>query len=58
MGLPGDLKNDPLGPFIATHHIILAHAAAAKLYKEKYQVNTPSLSLILIFPLGLFYSLS
>lgn len=37
MGLPGDLKNDPLGPFIATHHIILAHAAAAKLYKEKYQ---------------------
>lgn len=38
MGLPGDLKNDPLGPYIATHNIILSHAAAAKLYKEKYQV--------------------
>lgn len=39
MGLPNALKDDPLGTYIATHHIILAHAAAAKLYKEKYQVN-------------------
>ncbi|KNA24562.1 hypothetical protein SOVF_014560 [Spinacia oleracea] len=37
MGLPNALKDDPLGTYIATHHIILAHAAAAKLYKEKYQ---------------------
>ncbi|XP_021775935.1 beta-glucosidase 13-like [Chenopodium quinoa] len=37
MGLPSDLQKDPRGSFIATHHIILAHASAAKLYKDKYQ---------------------
>lgn len=37
MGLPEDVKNDPLGPYIATHNIILAHAAAAQVYHDKYQ---------------------
>lgn len=37
MGLPEDIKNDPLGPYIATHNIILAHAAAAQVYHDKYQ---------------------
>ncbi|XP_021747831.1 beta-glucosidase 24-like [Chenopodium quinoa] len=35
-GLPNDGKSD-LGPFVATHNIILAHAAAAQIYHENYQ---------------------
>ena len=27
-------------PYLSSHNIILAHAAAAKLYKEKYQVKS------------------
>ena len=27
-------------PYLATHNIILAHAAAVKLYREKYQVKS------------------
>uniref|UniRef100_A0A803MAT8 Beta-glucosidase n=1 Tax=Chenopodium quinoa TaxID=63459 RepID=A0A803MAT8_CHEQI len=38
MGLPNDGKSD-LGPFVATHNIILAHAAAAQIYHDKYQKN-------------------
>ncbi|KAL0449094.1 UNVERIFIED_CONTAM: Beta-glucosidase 24, partial [Sesamum latifolium] len=26
-------------PYIVAHHLLLAHAAAVRLYKEKYQVN-------------------
>ncbi|CAO2829473.1 unnamed protein product [Amaranthus hypochondriacus] len=37
MGLPKEIQDNPLGPYIATHHIILAHAAAAKVYHDKYQ---------------------
>ena len=27
-------------PYIVTHHLILAHGAAVKLYREKYKVDT------------------
>ncbi|XP_057530401.1 beta-glucosidase 12-like isoform X2 [Amaranthus tricolor] len=37
MGLPKEIQNDPNGPYIATHHIILAHAAAAEVYHDKYK---------------------
>ena len=30
--------NSSTEPYLATHHILLAHASAARLYKEKYQV--------------------
>ena len=40
MGLPKEIQNDPNGPYIATHHIILAHAAAAEVYHDKYKVLT------------------
>ena len=35
--------NSSTEPYIAGHHILLAHASAAKLYREKYQV-LPQLS--------------
>ena len=38
MGSSNPNPNPATDPYLATHHIILAHAAAAKLYKEKYQV--------------------
>ena len=28
----------PTEPYIASHHLLLAHAMAAKVYREKYQV--------------------
>ena len=31
--------NSSSEPYIATHYILLAHASAARLYREKYQVN-------------------
>lgn len=37
MGLPKDRVDEPLDPYIATHNIILAHAAAAELYHDKYK---------------------
>ncbi|XP_059655141.1 beta-glucosidase 24-like [Cornus florida] len=39
MGLPQEKKNDPMAPYIATHNIILAHAAATKAYREKYKAT-------------------
>ncbi|KAL2934460.1 Non-cyanogenic beta-glucosidase, partial [Bienertia sinuspersici] len=39
MGFPSELKTEPYAPLIATHHIILAHSAAAKLYQEKYKTS-------------------
>ncbi|KAF8378127.1 hypothetical protein HHK36_029464 [Tetracentron sinense] len=39
MGSSNKNPNPATDPYIATHNIILAHAAAAKLYKEKYQVT-------------------
>lgn len=30
--------NSTTEPYLAAHHILLAHASAATLYKEKYQV--------------------
>jgi beta-glucosidase len=30
--------NSSTEPYLAAHHILLAHASAAVLYKEKYQV--------------------
>jgi beta-glucosidase len=38
IGMSNPNANPVTDPYLATHHIILAHAAAAKLYKEKYQV--------------------
>ena len=32
-------------PYVVTHHLILAHAAAVKVYREKFQVN----ALLLLF---------
>uniref|UniRef100_A0A2N9G822 Uncharacterized protein n=1 Tax=Fagus sylvatica TaxID=28930 RepID=A0A2N9G822_FAGSY len=37
IGMSNPNANPVTDPYLATHHIILAHAAAAKLYKEKYQ---------------------
>lgn len=31
--------NSSTEPYIAAHHIILAHATAVKLYRERYQVK-------------------
>ncbi|XP_050256644.1 beta-glucosidase 13-like [Quercus robur] len=39
MGSSNPNPNPATDPYLATHHIILAHAAAAKLYKEKYQAT-------------------
>ncbi|KAL0374163.1 UNVERIFIED_CONTAM: Furcatin hydrolase [Sesamum radiatum] len=33
--------NSATEPYIVAHHLLLAHAAAARLYKEKYQPNNP-----------------
>jgi hypothetical protein len=30
--------NSATEPYIVTHHLLLAHGAAVKLYKDKYQV--------------------
>ena len=35
--------NSSSEPYIAGHHLLLAHASAARLYKKKYQV-LPSIS--------------
>lgn len=37
IGLKETRTTPATDPFLATHHIILAHAAAAKLYKQTYQ---------------------
>ncbi|GMY13145.1 beta-glucosidase 13-like [Fagus crenata] len=37
IGMSNPNANPVTDPYLATHHIILAHAAAAKHYKEKYQ---------------------
>lgn len=37
IGMKNPNANPATDPFLATHHIILAHAAAAKLYKQTYQ---------------------
>ena len=34
--------NSGTEPYIVVHHMILAHAIAVKLYREKYQVSTSS----------------
>lgn len=39
-GLPKEFPHNSLDPYIATHNIILAHAAAAKVYHDKYQVGS------------------
>ncbi|XP_065637711.1 furostanol glycoside 26-O-beta-glucosidase isoform X2 [Quercus suber] len=39
MGSSNPNPNPTTDPYLATHHIILAHAAAAKLYKKKYQAT-------------------
>jgi len=31
--------NSSTEPYLAAHHILLAHASAARLYRKKYQVN-------------------
>ena len=31
--------NSATEPYIATHHLLLAHAATVKLYKDKYQAH-------------------
>lgn len=36
-GCPGG--NSGIEPYVVTHHQLLAHAAAVRLYKEKYQVS-------------------
>jgi beta-glucosidase len=38
IGMSNPNANHVTDPYLATHHIILTHATAAKLYKEKYQV--------------------
>ena len=45
-------------PFLATHHIILAHAAAAKLYKQTYQVSTLFIQCMLCITLFISFSLT
>lgn len=39
IGLKQARSTEVTDPFFVVHHIILAHAAAAKLYKRTYQVN-------------------
>lgn len=39
IGLKNPEPNPATDPFLATHNIILCHASAAKLYKEKYQAT-------------------
>lgn len=41
-------------PYIATHHMLLAHAAAVELYKIKYQVISTDLNLLSITTCNLF----
>jgi len=31
--------NSSTEPYLAAHHILLAHASAARLYRKKYQVK-------------------
>ncbi|KAK9283484.1 hypothetical protein L1049_011730 [Liquidambar formosana] len=31
--------NSSIEPYLVTHHLLLSHAAAVKIYKEKYQVT-------------------
>ncbi|KAB2606957.1 cyanogenic beta-glucosidase-like [Pyrus ussuriensis x Pyrus communis] len=37
-------KDSATEPYLVTHHLLLAHAAAVTLYKNKYQYNDPKLS--------------
>ncbi|CAM8933778.1 unnamed protein product [Rhodiola kirilowii] len=39
MCLTPEQRKDPLNQFIAAHHILLSHAAVAKLYREKYKTS-------------------
>lgn len=52
----GDSEKEP---FVAAHNIILAHAAALKLYKTKYQVrhNQALVKYFRTFELGIQYSI-
>ncbi|MCI94054.1 beta-glucosidase 12-like, partial [Trifolium medium] len=34
--IAGDSSTEP---YVVTHHLILSHAAAAKVYREKFQVT-------------------
>jgi beta-glucosidase/6-phospho-beta-glucosidase/beta-galactosidase len=38
--------NSTTEPYIAAHHLLLAHASAVSLYRDKYQV---AMSLLLVF---------
>ncbi|CAM8933779.1 unnamed protein product [Rhodiola kirilowii] len=39
MCLTPEQRKDPLNQFIAGHHLLLCHAAVAKLYREKYKTS-------------------
>ena len=39
LGLNCSAGDSSTEPYIVTHHLILAHAEAAKLYRKKYQVT-------------------
>ena len=34
-----EARNSATEPYIVSHHMLLAHAAAVKVYKDKYQVS-------------------
>lgn len=40
--------NSATEPYIAAHHMLLAHATAVKLYREKYQVSWERIYFILL----------
>ncbi|KAG7994971.1 hypothetical protein I3843_01G085600 [Carya illinoinensis] len=44
--------NSTTEPYLATHHILLAHASAARLYKEKYQYKQKGFIGINLYTIG------
>lgn len=43
-------------PYLVSHHQLLAHAAAVKVYRDKYQVSIWSLNSIKLGPIWLSYA--
>lgn len=40
--------NSATEPYLAAHHMLLSHAAAVKLYRQKYQVLTNLISITIV----------
>ena len=47
--------NSSTEPYLVSHHMLLSHAAAVKLYKQKYQVSTTTFVTTTMSPFNIYF---